>query len=84
MTENVDTWAFYEGKYNPNSPWLLHPCDVWVANPHYEGKPVGHPENDCDDVCELPEKGQPWTSLTFKAVADAGTDTGTWDDELPF
>jgi hypothetical protein len=65
MTENVDTWAYYVGTDRPETPWLLHPCDVWVANPHYTGPSAPHPEearfdDEAQGRAEAPEKACPW------------------------
>lgn len=88
MSESLSTWACYAGEDRPETPWLLHPCDVWVRNPHYDGPPAPHPEDepyDAEDALELPEKDQPWTQ-TASALRSAWDtlDTSSWDDELPF
>ena len=45
MQEDVREWAFYAGTDWPDAEWLLHPCDVFVRNPHYTGEPGPHPED---------------------------------------
>lgn len=41
-------WARIVGGDVPDQAWLLHPCDAWIANPHYQGPPVPHPESEWD------------------------------------
>lgn len=42
--------AVREWAWNVSAPahvaWLLHDFDIWVANPHYTGPAVPHPEYD--------------------------------------
>lgn len=78
MTENIETWARHVGAERPQSPWLLHPGDVWVANPHYTGSPAPHPEDDpfedeAQARAEVPEKAHPWQS-TLDSLQES------WDD----
>ncbi len=48
--EDLNEWAQYAGQDRPDREWLLHPCDVWVVNPWYDGPPQPHPEDyDPDD-----------------------------------
>ena len=48
--EAVQEFARNIGGEYPDRAWLLHDWDVWVANPHYAGPPVPHPESyDPDD-----------------------------------
>jgi len=42
--EAVAEYARNIGGEYPDRAWLLHDWDVWVANPHYVGPPVMHPE----------------------------------------
>jgi hypothetical protein len=49
MQESVTEWAYYAGTDRTDEAWLLHPCDVWVANPHYRGPAVCHPEFGGED-----------------------------------
>jgi hypothetical protein len=44
-SESLSEWAWYAGSACPDRPWILHPCDVWVQNPHYPGDPGPHPEH---------------------------------------
>lgn len=46
MTEDPREWAWYVGTDTPDRPWLIHPGDAWVANPHYRGPAVRHPDDD--------------------------------------
>lgn len=32
----------------PDRAWLLTDFDTWERNPHYQGPPVPHPEDDHD------------------------------------
>ena len=36
------------GYKSPEREYLLTNYDVWVKNPHYEGEPGPHPEEDWD------------------------------------
>lgn len=54
----VREWAWNAGSQVPDQAWMLHDLDVWVANPHYRGAPVPHPEADDYDV-EGDHDGQP-------------------------
>lgn len=40
-------YATNVGSERPDVPWILSDRDVWYRNPHYKGKPVPHPEDDC-------------------------------------
>jgi hypothetical protein len=51
-SEAVAEYARNIGGEYPDRAWLLHDFDVWVANPHYAGPPVPHPESD--------EAMEPW------------------------
>jgi hypothetical protein len=42
----VNEWAENTGHLDPDKAWLLHDFDVWVANPHYTGPKVPHPEEE--------------------------------------
>lgn len=44
--DSMREYAYNAGMDNPNQPWILTDYDVWVANPHYKGPPVDHPEYD--------------------------------------
>jgi hypothetical protein len=48
-------WAWNAGAMFPDRAWLLHDCDVWLANPHYVGPPVRHPEDDGDYDYDAPD-----------------------------
>lgn len=41
----IDLVGSIEGSRHAEQAWLLTNYDVWVANPHYQGKPVPHPES---------------------------------------
>lgn len=45
-SEAISEFAWNAGAIDPERAWLLHDWDVWVANPHYRGPPVPHPESD--------------------------------------
>lgn len=38
-------YAYNCGMDNREQAWILHPCDVWLSNPHYSGPEVPHPES---------------------------------------
>jgi hypothetical protein len=44
--ESVTEWAYNAGEDMSDRAWLLHDWDVWVANPHYVGPKVPHPEDE--------------------------------------
>ena len=46
--EAVAEFAYNYGMDHPTEAWILHDWDVWVANPHYSGPKVRHPEDDGD------------------------------------
>lgn len=48
-TEAMEEMAWNMGASRADRAWLLDDRDVWVANPHYVGPPVRHPEDDSDD-----------------------------------
>ena len=43
--EAVAEFARNIGGEYPDRAWLLHDWDVWVANPHYHGPKMPHPED---------------------------------------
>ena len=43
---SVREWAWQAGQDQLDRAWLLHDYDVWVANPHYTGPAVPHPEHE--------------------------------------
>ena len=49
-SEAVAEFGYNAGMDYPDRAWLLHDFDVWVANPHYVGPPVPHPEDDVDPM----------------------------------
>lgn len=42
-------FAWNAGADHPDCAWLLHENDVWMANPHYVGPKVRHPEDDAEE-----------------------------------
>ena len=42
-------YARNAGAEDPERAWIITPWDVWMANPHYSGPPVPHPESDDHD-----------------------------------
>jgi hypothetical protein len=61
-------FAWNYGMDHPDRAWLLHDNDVWLANPHYVGPPVPHPEDyDFEDEAPAPDAPAPEV-----------------DDDLPF
>lgn len=53
-------WAWNAGSDDSATPWLLHPHDIWVANPHYTGPVVPHPESDSGMYEEAPSELDLW------------------------
>lgn len=53
MAEAHQQYAGVYGEDRSEQAWILSPYDVWVANPHYQGPAVPHPESydyeDWDD-----------------------------------
>lgn len=53
MASSASEWnqadARQLGETNPDRAWVLTDRDTWVANPHYVGAPVPHPEMDWED-----------------------------------
>lgn len=45
-------FSWNAGEDNPDQAWLLHENDVWLANPHYVGPKVRHPEDDYEEEDE--------------------------------
>lgn len=45
MCEAHDQYAAVHGEGHEERAWILSPYDVWVANPHYKGPAVPHPES---------------------------------------
>lgn len=52
--EAVHETAWAVGAEHPDRAWLLDDRDFWVANPHYHGPAVRHPEADYDDEDPTP------------------------------
>lgn len=50
--EAVREYAYNAGAVYPDRAWLLHDWDVWVANPHYRGPRVPHPEDYDAEMAE--------------------------------
>lgn len=74
MTATYDD-AFAEtgrnlGRENTDRAWLLHDCDVWIANPFYVGDPVPHPEDD-----------GAWSNIATDLIADMKGHTFDADDD---
>ena len=42
--DDLHGYASGYGADMPERPWILTPWDVWMANPHYQGPPIEHPE----------------------------------------
>jgi hypothetical protein len=79
--ESVAEWAYNAGEEMPDRAWLLHDWDVWVANPHYSGPPVPHPEDYGPEGEEAPGFDSP------KPPEWTGFDSQELDsdfDEIPF
>lgn len=47
--EAMAEYADNVGIDRPDMAWILTDYDVWMANPHYCGPAVRHPEDDCDE-----------------------------------
>jgi hypothetical protein len=65
-------YALNAGRERTESAWILTDFDVWMPNPFYQGPPVQHPEDWCDD--EVPQPPAPPPMATVIEV----------DDDLPF
>ena len=92
--EAVAEWASNYGSMHLDRAWLLHDWDVWVANPHYAGPKVPHPESDWEgpyeeEGVEPPGFDDP-KSPEGPAEFDPGADyepamKSAWpDDDIPF
>lgn len=46
VSDAIREYGYNAGMENQEHAWLLTDYDVWVANPHYRGPPVRHPEDD--------------------------------------
>ena len=46
VNDSLQVFAHTVGEENKDHAWLLHDRDVWIANPHYTGPEVPHPESD--------------------------------------
>jgi len=83
--EAVAEFARNIGGEYPDRAWLLHDWDVWVANPHYKGPPVPHPEDyDPEEGSEAPGFDDPSRADEFKSDGPAEMDDNPGDDEIPF
>lgn len=56
--ESLNEFAHNAGAIQPTRAWLLDDRDVWVANPHYTGFPVPHPESGSDEYYD----GDDWAA----------------------
>lgn len=45
-SEAMVEFGYNAGMDNPDVAWILTNYDVWVKNPHYQGPPQPHPEDD--------------------------------------
>jgi len=82
--EAVAEFARNIGGEYPDRAWLLHDWDVWVANPHYHGPKVPHPEDyDPEEGSEAPGFDDPSRADEFKSDP-AAMDDNPGDDEIPF
>ena len=74
--EAMQEFAWIDGAERPEQAWLLHDWDVWIANPHYHGPPVSHPEDyGPEDECEDP--GEELSTTLERVYASL-------DDDIPF
>jgi len=39
-------YAYNYGSTRPDRAWVLTDFDTWECNPHYQGPPVPHPEDE--------------------------------------
>ena len=69
----VREYASIAGSEHPDRAWILSPYDTWERNPHYQGPPVRHPDDDYDyDEPEVP----PQAGRAAYLIADS--------DDIPF
>ena len=83
-SEAVAEFGYNAGMDYPDRAWLLHDFDVWVANPHYVGPPVPHPEEHPDDYDPMYMPGELKTLAPrdVKDVDNVGKKID--DDDIPF
>lgn len=48
-SEDLFSMARAYGEDCPDRQWVLTSFDTWERNPHYDGPPQRHPEDDSED-----------------------------------
>lgn len=78
IPEAIREWA-----WNVEAPsdkaWILSDYDVWVANPHYVGPPVRHPEDYDYEGGNTPPRPASWDMKP-----DPNAFNSVPNDDIPF